>query len=260
MDPKVSLLKEFYAGLPKDRAKLESREHGFAFLDKLLTDGVTLEYGELTLKGQLHKYKLRNIPGPRMDELLLAHVEKRCNVCLYFDDTANTTLCFNLDNNHKTNNTVLIPEMDFAVRSIRDQLTKLGCEPLVIASGRGYHVWCRLGAPAENSRLFDFMLRVAARTMAALHHDGRDYRQIKINVYPDLRTRDVVSLRLFGSDHAKNNVFSRILTPGRLLDESESWAWFEHYTRNKVFPIDKFNEAHAALGAHGDTSREIPRD
>jgi hypothetical protein len=252
VDPRVGLLKAFYAGLPKDRAKIETLEHGFAFLETLLSDGATLEYGELTLSGLLHKYKLSHVPEPRMNALLHAHVEKRCNVCLYFDETANSTLCFNLDNNHKTNNTVLIPEMEFAVRSIREQLTALGCEPLVIASGRGYHVWCRLEAAADNARLYDFMLLVAARTMAALHHDGRDYQQIKFNVYPDCRTRNVVSLRLFGSDHAKNKVFSRILTSERLLDERESWTWFERYLCDRVIPLARFNEAYAALGAPGD--------
>ena len=34
MDPRVSLLREFYRGLPKDRAKLETQEHGFAYLEK----------------------------------------------------------------------------------------------------------------------------------------------------------------------------------------------------------------------------------
>ena len=92
MDPRVSLLKEFYRGLPKDRAKLETQEHGFVFLEKLLADGVELEYGELTLSRLLHKYKLARIPERRMDEFLLSHVEKACNVCLYFDGQANDTM------------------------------------------------------------------------------------------------------------------------------------------------------------------------
>jgi hypothetical protein len=141
MDPRVMLLKEFYRGLPQDRAKVETHEQGFAFLEMLLAGGVTLEYGELTLTRLLHKYKLGNIPEARMDELLCAHVEKRCNVCLYFDGEANDTFCFNLDNNHKADNTVLIPEMKAAVRALREHLAGLGCEPLTVASGRGYHLW-----------------------------------------------------------------------------------------------------------------------
>jgi len=251
MDPRVNLLKEFYAGLPKDRAKVETYEHGFVFLEKLLSGGVTLEYGELTLSGLLHKYKLGNIPLARMDELLHAHVEKRCNVCLYFDGAANNMFCFNLDNNHKTDNTVLIPEMEFAVRFIREQLTGLGCEPLIVASGRGYHAWGRLEAAVDNDRLYDFMLHVAVNTMAALHEGGRDYRQIKINVYPDRRIRGVVSLRLFGTDHAKNKVFSRVLTPDGLLDEAASWAAFERHLKHGVISREKFDEALALIGAPG---------
>jgi hypothetical protein len=256
VDPRVTLLKEFYVGLPKDRAKVETWEHGFSFLENLLTDGVTLEYGELTPTGSLHKYKLSNIPDFRMNALLSAHIEKRCNVCLYFDDTANSTLCFNLDNNHKTNNTVLIPEMVFAVRCIREELAGLGCPPLIVASGRGYHVWCRLEAAAENVRLYAFMLRIAAKTMATLHEEGLDYRQIKFNLYPDCRIRDVVSLRLFGSTHAKNKLFSRILMQDGLLDEHESWAAFGHHLEHRSITLDTFNRAHAALAEQvgGDVS------
>ena len=79
MDRRIALLREFYRGLPKDRAKVETRRYGFAFLDELLSDGVTLEYGELTLTGLLHKYKLANIPEHRLDGLFRSHVAKESN-------------------------------------------------------------------------------------------------------------------------------------------------------------------------------------
>jgi len=249
MDPRVTLLKAFYAGMPKDRLKVETREYGFAFLDTLLSDGATLEYGELTLTESLHKYKLAHVPPRRFDELLRAHVEKRCNVCLYFDTVASNLLCFNLDNNHKTGNTALIPELEFAVRFIREQLTRLACEPLIVASGRGYHLWCRLDTPVASDRLYDFMLRVSVHTMAALQREGRDHRQIKINVYPDRRIRDVVSLRLFGSDHAKNKIFSRVLSGDRLLDEAESWSAFEDHLERRIISKATFDAALASLNA-----------
>jgi hypothetical protein len=249
MDPRVELLKEFYGGLPRDRAKVETHEFGFEFLERLLSGGTTLEYGELTLSGMLHKYKLAGIPVELMDELLLSHVEKRRNVCLYFDDRANSTFCFNLDNNHKTNNTEIIPEMEIAVRATRDSLARLGCEPLVVASGRGYHIWCRLDRAIENGRLYDFMRRIAVRTLATLHEGGHDHRKVKFNVYPDRRTRDTVSLRLFGSDHAKNRVFSRVLTPGGLLDEAQSWEHFERHLRLKTVSAESFDRAFDAVSA-----------
>ena len=130
MDSKLELLKEFYSGLPKDRAKVETGGHGFDFLEAMLSGGVTLEYGEMHRSGLLYKYKLSNIPADKMDDLLQSHIGKSCNVCLYFDDAANNIFCVNLDNNHKTDNTVLIPEMKLAVQLLRDHLIKLGCEPL----------------------------------------------------------------------------------------------------------------------------------
>lgn len=247
MDSKIELVKSFYGGLPKDRAKVETPRYGFAFLEEMLSEGVTLEYGELTLAGVLHKYKLANIPEHRMDALLLAHIEKACNVCLYFDAHANDTFCFNLDNNHKTDNTVLIPEMELAIRSLRDLLREAACEPLVLASGRGYHAWCRLGARVGNERLYKLMVHVAARTLETLQGKGYDPRKVKFNFYPDVRSYDIVSLRLFGSDHAKNRVFSRILTVDGLVDEKRSWDYFEKYLTSNTISEATFTKAHDAL-------------
>jgi hypothetical protein len=94
-----------------------------------------------------------------------------------------------------------------------------------------------------NDRLHDFMFHAAVHTMAALARAGHDHRIIKINVYPNRRIHDVVSLRLFGTNHAKNKVFSRVLTPERLLDEEESWAEFEHHLTHHTVPLAKFDEA-----------------
>jgi hypothetical protein len=247
MDRRVALLREFYRGLPKDRAKVETRHHGFEFLGALLGDGITLEYGELTLSGLLHKYKLANIPGDRMDRLLQAHVDKEFNVCLYFDDRANSEFCFNLDNNHKVNNTVIIPEMSLAVGFLAQLLSSVGCAPLVIASGRGFHVWSRLDRPVDNERLYGLMIRLAAKTAAFLQNQGCDHHRVKINLYPDRRIRDVVSLRLFGSEHAKNKVFSHVWTPDGLLDEQASWARFEDHLAAKTIEVQKLDEAIEAL-------------
>ena len=164
---------------------------------------MTFEYGELTPAGLVHKYKLAGIPEGRIDEFLLAHVEKACNVCLYFDVRANDTFCFNLDNNHQVNSSQIIPQMDLAVRELGRHLRGLRCETPIVASGCGYHVWGRLEAAVDNERLHDFMLRSAAATLAALVRQGLDRRQIKFNFYPDPRIQHVVSLCLFGSRHMK---------------------------------------------------------
>jgi hypothetical protein len=249
MDRRIALLREFYGGLPRDRAKVETRRHGFRYLEELLSDGVTLEYGELTLSGLLHKYKLANIPEHRMAGLFRSHVEKECNLCLYFDGRANNLFCFNLDNNHKTNNTAIIPEMELAVGMLREHLERLGCAPLVVASGRGFHLWCRLEGPVDNDRLYEFMLRSAAKTAAALHKRGLDHNRIKVNLYPDRRIRDVVSLRLFGSEHAKNRVFSRVLDREGLLDEEASWSRFERYLEGGAITLALFDRAHGEMMA-----------
>jgi hypothetical protein len=247
MDPRIGLLQDFYRGLPKDRVKLETDEHGFDFLARLLTGGTVLEYGELTLSGLLHKYKLAQLPAEQLEEHLAAHVAQTRNVCLYFDGRANDLFCFNLDNNHLVGSSELIPEMEFAVRSLDSTLRGVGCEPLVIASGRGYHLWGRLEAALPNAELHGFLLRAGVRTAAALQGAGYDHHQIKFNFYPDPRARDVVSLRLFGTRHAKNKVFSRVLAPTGLLDEAASWAYFADYLQRKTIPLARFHAASAAL-------------
>jgi hypothetical protein len=249
MDRRIDLIREFYRALPMGSAKVETRRHGFAYLDELLGGGVTLEYGELTLSGLLHKYKISGIPPGRMTELLGQHIAGECNVCLYFDGSANAIFCFNLDNNRKAANTELIPEMEAAVEALRGFLESYGFSPLVLASGRGFHLWCRLAGPVENGRLHGLMIRLAAKTAARLHDRGLDHNLVKMNLYPDRRTSHVVSLRLFGSVHSKNGVFSRVLTRAGLLDEASSWAAFEEQLGRGATPLQVFESASARLSA-----------
>ena len=266
MDSKLTLLKEFYRSLPNDRAKVETASHGFPYLAELLSDGASLEYGEAHPSGSLYKYKLAHISAHRMDELLRSHVEKSSNVCLYFADLANAMFCFNLDNNHKSDNEAIIPEMAAALDLLRGQLSSIGIEPLVIPSGRGCHLWCRLDAPLENGQLYRFMLRSMVLTFAELHKKGFDHAKIKANFYPDIRIRNTVSLRLFGSDHARTKRFSRILTESGLLDEEASWAAFEYYLKNKTLSAEQFHRAYSQMPdsdfvqpfAPGDADRNHP--
>jgi hypothetical protein len=243
MDPRAALIKEYYGSLPTDRLKIETSEYGWAFLERLLAGGGELEYGELTPTDTLHKYKLVRVPERRADELIEAHVGQTCNVCLYFNPRDNALFCFNLDNNHRTDNTVLLPETETAVRFLRDLLTEAGCPPLIVASGRGYHLWCRLEAAVANEALHAFMLRCAVQSALAIHRAGGDRRRIKFNFYPDPRTNNTVSLRLFGSLHAKNKVFSRVLGADGLLDEAGSWEIFESHLRERTIGAAAFGQA-----------------
>ena len=244
MDRRVALIKTFYRGLPTDRVKLEVSAYGFAFLAQLERRGIQLEYGELTLTEVLHKYKLTQISETQMDDLLAWHVAKLCNVCLYFDRQANPLFSFNLDNNHAHDSSRLIPEVQLAVRTLVERLNGLDCNPLVIASGRGYHVWCRLEAPIANERLYPFMLHTAAASLLTLQQQGFDTNNMKFNLYPDVRIQDRVSLRLFGSEHAKNHVFSCVLDGETLLDEETSWARFQHHVEDKTVTLATFDKAY----------------
>lgn len=247
MDPRLDLLREFSRGFAPGAAKIETERHGFAFLEELLSGGGRLEYGELTATRLLHKYRLAGLPEPRLDELLRAHLAGECNVCRYFAPAENGALCFNLDNNGRADNTRIIPEVELAVRGLRRCLGELGCPPLVVASGRGYHLWCRLEEPVGNARLHDFMIRAAVRALAGFRGTGHDRRRVKFNFYPDSRIADRVSLRLFGSLHSKNRVFSRVLAPEGLLDEDASWEAFERFVRRGKVPLRAFEAADAAL-------------
>ena len=247
MDSRIALLREFSRGFIPGTVKVETEQHGFAYLEQLLADGVSLNYGELTAVRLLHKYKLTRVSDSRMDELLRAHLAKTCNVCRYFAAGANDVFCFNLDNNHKSDNTRVIPELALAVELLGESLRALELEPLVVASGRGYHVWCRLAEPVANERLYDFMLRAAVRTLMSFQPRGLDHRKIKFNFYPDRRIHDLVSLRLFGSDHARNRVFSFIRTPAGLLSETDSWSHFEDFMANRTISLARFEAASAAL-------------
>ena len=84
-------------------------------------------------------------------------------------------------------------------------------------------------------------------TLAGLHKAGFDYNNIKANFYPDPRVRDAVSLRLFGSDHAKNKVFSHVFTPEGLVDEGKSWKAFEDHLRQRTISERQFQEACDAM-------------
>lgn len=236
MDPRIALLKDFSRGFIAGSVKIETEQFGFTFLDWLLSEGGALEYGELTDTRLLHKYKIVDVAGPRMDELMQLHVMKQLNLCRYFDTEKNDVLCFNMDNNHKTDNTAIIPQMDVALTTLRTCLLGLGCEPLIVASGRGYHVWLRLDEPIDNAVLYDFMVAAAARALLPLLIRGDDHRAVKFSFYPDVNVVDSVSLRLFGTEHAKNKTFSHVLTPNGLLNEGDSWKYFEHFVQNGATP------------------------
>jgi hypothetical protein len=255
MDPRVELLRAFSRGFTVGAAKVETARHGLRFLDELLSSGGRLEYGELTPLRLVHRYKVVDIPDDRMDDLMRAHVDKELNVCRYFNPAANDTFCFNLDNNHRTHSGVVIPEMELAIRALWQCLCELGCPPLIVASGRGFHVWCRLTESVDNDRLYRFMLPAAAVALASVHAAGYDHRNVKVNLYPHVQLQNAVSLRLFGSNHAKTGVFSHIWTVDGLLGEGASWDCFEEFVRNPKVSPDAIDAARTTLVGGVDLTR-----
>lgn len=247
MDSRTELIKAFYAALPKDRLKLETRDHGFSFLDGMLGAGMALEYGERVLLSDIYKYKLAKVPEWKMDELLSAHVRKQCNVCLYFRHGANSLFCFNLDKTPKAGDSPDLLEMTLAVTLLRDILTDLGCEPLIVQSGKGYHLWCRLEEPAGNDDLYNFMMRAMAKALYGLHRQGLDHNKINARFYPDPRTLNHISLRLIGSDHIKTRTFSQVVMPNGMLDEESSWQAIEDHLKTKGTSPEAFQRAHQTL-------------
>lgn len=246
MDIKVALLDEFYSTMCRDKVKLETKNYGFDFLDTLTSDSLTLDYVQLD-NHFIHKYRLLNIQESSRERLLLGHVQQDYNVCLYFHPAANNTLCFNLDNNNKADNTKITTEMSLATKYLQQHLAKYGIEPLVIPSGRGYHHWCRFREPIANHLLFDFMVRISAKTLASLHINHYDYHAVKFNMSPNPKVVNVVSLRLFGSKHIKTGTFSCINTPNGVLGESASWDYFRGYLRNKTVSSQQFTLAYDEL-------------
>jgi hypothetical protein len=247
VDTRIDLLRAFSRGFAPGKVKIETAQCGLRFLDELLSGGARLEYGELTPLRLVHRYKIVDVPESRMVELLRAHIDKEVNICRYFHPTANDTFSFNLDNNHRIHNTVVIPEMECAVRALRQCLADVGCPPLVVASGRGFHVWCRLTEPVENDRLYRFMLHAAAVALRGVHDAGYDHENIKINLYPHVQVQNVVSLRLFGSNHAKTGMFSHVLTAEGLLDEAWSWGCFAEFVNNGKVSRAAFDAAFGRL-------------
>lgn len=249
MDPRRRLLMEFFNSMQKNKLKLEINRYGFDFLDKFSAAGIILEYGQLT-PYLIHRYRFVNVPEQWLEELLQWHLDKQCNICLYFNETANNVCCFNLDNIYRGINTPLIPEIEFSVNILSEYLAELGMEPLVVISGRGYHLWCRFAAVIDNRQLFDFMIRMQARTLAALNKNKYDYHKIKINIYPNSQIANLGSLRLFGSEHIRCKIFSYVRTPTGMLDEAGSWQRFTDYLENRTIPVRQFQQAYDQLMVH----------
>lgn len=246
MAAKVELLEAFYRTMRRDKVKIETKNYGFDFIQQLTGNDVTLDYVQME-NNFIHKYRLLQVPEHHRRKLLQGHINQDYNVCLYFDDIANNTLCFNLDNNCKVNNNEPIPAVDLAAGFLQQHLAEYGMAAVSIKSGRGYHLWCCFARPIANQLLLEFMIRISAQTLASLHYNKCDYHAVKINMSPNPKYVSSLSLRAFGSRHIRTGTFSHIKTPGGILNEAESWQYFADYIKNKTISEQQFMLAQAEL-------------
>ena len=246
MAAKVELLEAFYRTMRRDKVKIETKNYGFDFIQQLTGNEITLDYVQME-NNFIHKYRLLQVSEQHRRKLLQGHVNQDYNVCLYFDDTANNTLCFNLDNNFKVNNNEHIPAVDLTADFLQQHLGEYGMETVNIKSGRGYHLWCCFARPIANQLLLDFMIRISAKALASLHYNKCDYHAVKINMSPNPKYVSSLSLRAFGSRHIRTGTFSYIKNQSGILNEEESWQYFEDYMKNKTISEQQFMLAHAEL-------------
>lgn len=246
MDTRVELLNEFYQTMCKDKVKIEDKHYGFSFVDELTADETKLDYVQVE-KDFIHKYRLLNVTKARRRQLFIGHVSQAYNVCLYFNETANNIFCFNLDNNFKKDNNEIIPELRLAADYVVKELARYGMEAVTVESGRGYHQWCQLKKPVDNELLLKFMIRISARALAALQYSGHDYHAVKINMSPNPKFVNIISLRAFGSRHIKTGGFSHVVADGRVLGEEDSWQYISDYLVNKTISEECFMYAYQEL-------------
>lgn len=245
---KLDLLKEFCSGLPLGSVKVETSEHGWGFLNETLKAGGKLDYGEADGRGA-YKYKFRGLSEQTLNQLLVRHVEQTCNVCLYFSEGANACCCINLDVNLRTCDDTLRMEMDLMVRFLTNLFSRLGIAHLIVASGRGYHLWCGFTEPISNEHLFRWMIRSVANAIGEIYPREADRGRIKANFFPDPRVLGMASLRLFGTKHATTGMFSHVIVDGQMLNESDSWKAFQDYTSRRRVSGQRFYESYANIWA-----------
>ncbi|SDF86176.1 hypothetical protein [Sporolituus thermophilus] len=219
---KLALLKKFYSCMKPNILKLEVNDFGFDFIDIMRKAGVVVDY--VDFKKDIHKYRIRVSPAV-YDYLLKHHIAQNGNVCGYFDDYANDLLCFNIDNRGMSQEeTYLVAEYVYIYLKLENIL------PLMVESGRGYHIWVKLGEKQNNEKIYSFSRRIVGFVMDCLKDQNIDTEKVFITLYPTPGYTQGYSLRLFGSKHIRTGEFSRVVLPGiGILDENESWRYFGEY-------------------------------
>lgn len=231
-------LRAFYTGVDRRIAKIETREHGFAFL-RALSNGAHVDYAEL--KKGVYKYRLSGIEPGFFDELLRQHAAGDLNLCAYFGAEQNSVFALNVDSISS-----FAGKGKILALCLLEAFDALGVAPLTLRSGHGYHLLCRLARPAPNGALRALMDGAVRRAADAMERRGVTIADLQCTGHPRPRHGDV-SLRLFGSAHVRTGLFpcvaARIGREDDLLGEAESWACFEDYLQNGALAKEQFEAA-----------------
>lgn len=228
---RANLLRQFYSSMDKTKAKIEVFSWGWKFLNTMLMTGITLDYGEYT--NGIPKYRFSNVNSQATDIFLYSHIKQCCNLCGYFDDKANSICAFNIDTDTKE----LLAIVEKAAFILAHNLNVLGIEPLVLKSGRGFHVWCRFEKPIENMKLKSFLLFHQIIISKQLYGFNN---LINFSMYPNAVENHTHSLRLFGTKHIRTELFNSVWDGHSILDEEKSWLYFERYIQRptKISVLD----------------------
>jgi hypothetical protein len=237
MHSKIKLLNEFYSTIDREQVKIETKIHGFDYLSTLRNMAV-LDYCEL--KNGVYKYRLSKVKIDLFMVLLNDHLAKKINLCTYFHKENNNLFALNLDFTSAWVNKIKIAALFMA-----DNLMKIGITPLIIKSGHGYHIWCRISDPVKNIRLQAFMTVLTNLIVSQMNEKGLETSDLQCTCYPRPNVSDV-SIRLFGSEHMKTGMFSSIITQinaeDAILSEEESWSYFERYMNESTVTREHFEK------------------
>lgn len=230
------LLEEFYTTADKRKVKIETKKHGFSYLDELSLLG-ELRYSEW--KNGVFKYNIAGLKAGVFESLIEKHLSGEINLCVYFSPHKNNIFCFNLDSFTDDRKSLVS-----AARFIADTLIRLHAEPLVLKSGHGYHFWCRLEKPRDNDEIIAFLQNVLDVAVFRAAADKNDVESLQCILYPR-HNADDISIRLFGTHHSVSGKFISVVTEidteDTTLGEEDSWAYFEDYLKNKTIPDELFN-------------------
>lgn len=235
MPSKIDLLRDFYNTIDTTKVKIETRFHGLPYCREL-NHVATLDY--LTFENEICKYRISGLSSEVFNEFVEQHIEKKINLCAYFDSEQSSLFAFNLDLVDGNANNLRI----FALYLLKAILF-WRIIPMIIKSGHGYHFWCKISEPIPNIKLQAFMKYVRGKAIKDAVDLGVNIDALRCTCYPRKNTGDI-SIRLFGSKHTTTGCFSNIVTEigttDTILDECNSWLFFDNYLRKCCIPAPDF--------------------